>query len=135
MHLEYKYRAIDLGTCYPRLGTFYSRPARNLLYPRHFRWTRAISIDSRPAPYRLSPVSACHRALLAKRLEISEHGPRFTLPTFSIPFLSSFGRVECGSFSSFLCSYVLDNMAHSFGSVYLKLQETLPRVTWPSRLV
>jgi hypothetical protein len=44
-----------LGTCYPRLGTFYSR--LGTCYPRHFHWTHAISIDSRPAPYRLSPLS------------------------------------------------------------------------------
>ena len=49
-HLEYKYRAIDVGTCYPRLGTFYSR--LGTCYPRHFRWTRAIFVG--PAPFLLT---------------------------------------------------------------------------------
>jgi hypothetical protein len=49
-HLEYKYRAIDLGTCYPRLGTLHSR--LGTCYPRHFLWTRAIFTG--PTPFLLT---------------------------------------------------------------------------------
>jgi hypothetical protein len=49
-------------------------PAPFSLYPRHFRWTCAIStIDSRPAPYRLSlgPRKPNHRMLKLIMLQYS----------------------------------------------------------------